>query len=1526
MSRPGGEADKLGNRYEGIWTVGRLLEVARGTIDAIAVEPFGDEASGIEFVETHLDGTQEFHSVKRQRAQGEWSLYALTNADKATGRSVLGDLLGKLGSRQAARCVFVSGSGANDLHKLTDRARRRPTFEDFEVDLNGTGTLRSSFDKYVGKLVPDSRAAYGFLRRLEVALQSETTLERNVDLVIELLVYRPDARTFQPLEVRLLLGQFILDNLGSESRAGDVWAFLAQFGYAKKDWVTDATLHDVVRQRNEAYVRTVEGELINGIRLARTDATRIIGSLTSVGGAKTVLVSAPAGVGKSCVIAQVLETLGVSNTPTICIRMDRHADARTTQELGIQLGLPRSPCVVLAGMANGAESVLIVDQLDAVSQVSGRYPHLWEVFDSLCREADRYPNMRLVVACRDFDLQHDARLRALKQPNIADHISIELLSIEEVETALGIAGCESSLLNAAQKEILRTPLHLFLLLEGRSDDTSGMHFRTIADLFDSFWQRKQKAVNTRVGQQADWTAVVDRLCDVMSRDLRVCAPAVVLDAWTDTTSAMQTEHILVRDENQIRFFHESFFDYAFARRFCASSGNVIQLLREGEQHLFRRSQVRQILTFMRDHSRDQYLLQLRQLLVDPKVRFHIKRLVFAWLGTVPDPTAEEWEIIEEQLADSTLLRHALPPIRNSLSWCDLLIANGILARWIASTDEALINRAVWILMFDQVQKHRSKHAAKLLGSFLEVGPEWTNRLLAYFRFGNAHHSRPIQLLFLKLLDAGAFEASEDDDTTWWDRLHDAGEQAPRFALEAITIWLDNRIKAVVDGSVKSILDRHDRKRSARTLISDVARREPLAYVDEILPRLLTIISHTEIPSSSGLRRDTVWGSPSNSEPGTIPESLLDGLMSALECLAASGPDKIEARLEALTGTESCIVTHLLLRAWSANPARFTSQCVQFLIADPRRLTLGYGYCCGAGNQHAAVSRETIRTCIPHATIEEMETLEAAIRGMVFPGDDGKFEGWTERLLLEAFGEAHLTPVGKDRLAALRVNFPDQDTEIPPKRDSFELEAIGSPVPEEKTVGFSDEQWLAAMREHNHGWEDRPAGELKGSAVELSRVLQRQVRTDRRRFAALAHKMEDSIRPEYFDAILDGLCGAEPLPHDERQADIEDFNRLDSETILGVVRRLDRLPNRPSGRSICTAFMKLAKRTINSSDLAILAFYATDDPDPASDDWIRNHASGQRDFGDEAYQYGYNTVRGHAATAIETLLFADYSRSAILLPLIRKMVRDPSLAVRTCAVDALLPVLNHDRNEAVQLFLQAAQDADEVFACHPFESFIRYSTSTHYAELRPLLQSALQSASDSNITVTARQVSLAAFHDEAAEIDAQAVRTGNELMRCAAAEVYSHNFGHATVRAICEQHLLRLFADDSAKVRAAAADCFLHLDDEDFNQYVQIIQAYIDSPAFPSEHDDLLRRLGDSQWQLPEVTIRLAERFVTALGAEAGDVSTAAASDASTVSKLVVRLYAQSTDESIRSKCLDLIDEMERLAFFGIDSQLAEHDR
>ena len=96
MPRPGGEADKLGNRYEGLWVVEAALDLIDGEYVDLVVEAVGDEAAGVEFFGTNSSGTREYHSIKRQQTEGNWTISRLTEGEQSTGRSVLGDLVRKI--------------------------------------------------------------------------------------------------------------------------------------------------------------------------------------------------------------------------------------------------------------------------------------------------------------------------------------------------------------------------------------------------------------------------------------------------------------------------------------------------------------------------------------------------------------------------------------------------------------------------------------------------------------------------------------------------------------------------------------------------------------------------------------------------------------------------------------------------------------------------------------------------------------------------------------------------------------------------------------------------------------------------------------------------------------------------------------------------------------------------------------------------------------------------------------------------------------------------------------------------------------------------------------------------------------------------------------------------------------------------------------------------------------------------------------------------------------------------------------
>src|SRR5258707_15655043 len=74
----GGRADKLGNRYEGLWAARNLLLVLAGEVVAVTVEAVGDDEEGVDLWVDYADGRREAHQCKRKnRTSGKWTLTEL---------------------------------------------------------------------------------------------------------------------------------------------------------------------------------------------------------------------------------------------------------------------------------------------------------------------------------------------------------------------------------------------------------------------------------------------------------------------------------------------------------------------------------------------------------------------------------------------------------------------------------------------------------------------------------------------------------------------------------------------------------------------------------------------------------------------------------------------------------------------------------------------------------------------------------------------------------------------------------------------------------------------------------------------------------------------------------------------------------------------------------------------------------------------------------------------------------------------------------------------------------------------------------------------------------------------------------------------------------------------------------------------------------------------------------------------------------------------------------------------------------
>ena len=164
-----------------------------------------------------------------------------------------------------------------------------------------------------------------------------------------------------------------------------------------------------------------------------------------------------------------------------------------------------------------------------------------------------------MIACRAFDLEVDDRLAALAgitgrgRQAEGHHVAhLGPLTPEDVDKALHDAGIEPGSLTPSLRELLRTPLHLRMLvtLQQRGElDPAGTTTRL--QLFSRFYRAVCHEVEARQ-PGAPVTAVTDRLAGMLSDRQELSVPAAMLSDHPVTVEHLVSAGWLRRDLGRAR--------------------------------------------------------------------------------------------------------------------------------------------------------------------------------------------------------------------------------------------------------------------------------------------------------------------------------------------------------------------------------------------------------------------------------------------------------------------------------------------------------------------------------------------------------------------------------------------------------------------------------------------------------------------------------------------------------------------------------------------------------------------------------------------------------------------------------------------------------------------------------------------------------------------------------------------------------------------------------------------------------------
>ena len=120
----------------------------------------------------------------------------------------------------------------------------------------------------------------------------------------------------------------------------------------------------------------------------------------------------------------------------------------------------------------------------------------------------------------------------------------------------------------------------------------------------------------------------------------------IFDRYKTNLNRLLSEGVFCQNGQNISFFHETFYDYCFARTLAANTEkSLYDFILTSDQSLFIRSNVRQALEYLRIADTRRYLFELKRILNSENIRVHIRTLILDVLLNFENLTNDEINIL-----------------------------------------------------------------------------------------------------------------------------------------------------------------------------------------------------------------------------------------------------------------------------------------------------------------------------------------------------------------------------------------------------------------------------------------------------------------------------------------------------------------------------------------------------------------------------------------------------------------------------------------------------------------------------------------------------------------------------------------------------------------------------------------------------------------------------------------------------------------------------------------------------------------
>jgi GTPase SAR1 family protein len=364
----------------------------------------------------------------------------------------------------------------------------------------------------------------------------------------------------------------------------------------------------------------------NDQHISRPEIEQLQNRIATANSSTTIVLGAP-GVGKSSLMA----TLGHWTVEEKCALLAIKADylsntVNTIEDLQHDIQLSMQPRDAIKAIANTEKVVLLIDQLDAVSELLDRQPGRLNVLLSLIQSLAGTKNVHIVATCREFEFRHGTQFARL---DYFERLDLHLPTWEQIFPLLEKEQHDTNRMGEPLRELLQNPLHLRIFLEIAKP---GEQFESFSRLLDQLWEIR---INSEPEAQ-QLIALKTQLAERMTEEEVLWLPSSIADENPETCRTLKRAGILMsnQDNSTLGFCHQTFYDHTLARAFARGSKSLADLVLERQDGLFIRPILLRSLNYLRGTAPQQYQRQLQILLSTAKqqVRSHIRTLLIEFVG------------------------------------------------------------------------------------------------------------------------------------------------------------------------------------------------------------------------------------------------------------------------------------------------------------------------------------------------------------------------------------------------------------------------------------------------------------------------------------------------------------------------------------------------------------------------------------------------------------------------------------------------------------------------------------------------------------------------------------------------------------------------------------------------------------------------------------------------------------------------------------------------------------------------------